>query len=130
MNTKNLILLQTILRLNVPKWQEMEKEDLILLQSRLTVTVPQWQEIIEKDFDFFYDQRKYFVEVITLPLYKAKSKKSFDELKTEETAFNELAKAIALLSFNPAGITIFGINFTVKQTFIGELNSNYYFSEN
>jgi hypothetical protein len=55
---------------------------------------------------------EYWKPVIayTIILYKSTTKGETAK------AFNELAKAIALLSFNPLGITIFGINF------IGELN--------
>jgi len=87
----------------------MNKEQLILLQTTLSLAVPQWQEIIKNDFDYYYDKKEYFADVIAsqgdIILYK--SEKKGETAK----AFNELAKAIAVLSFSPLGIDIFGLKF-------------------
>ena len=83
-----------------------------LLQATLQIAVPKWQEIIKRDYDYYYEKRDYFANVIASCgdeiLYKSKDKGKTAKL------FNELAQAIALLSFSPLGIDIFGLHFEDK----------------
>jgi hypothetical protein len=85
------------------------KETNPLLQATLQIAVPQWQEIIKRDYDYYYEKKDYFANVIASCgdeiLYKSK-----DAGKTAKL-FNNLAQAIALMSFSPLGIDIFGLHF-------------------
>jgi hypothetical protein len=78
----------------------------------LELAVPEWQLIIKRNYDYYFSQKDKWVDTIAnsgdIILYKSSKKGE------TARAFNDLAKAIALLSFSPLGIDIFGLHFEAK----------------
>ena len=83
------------------------------LPDTLLFSVPMWQEEIRKDYDYYWNKREFYAQFIgekgDIILYRGNKKGETAE------AFNTLSCAIALLSFQPGGIKIFGHHFIGKN---------------
>lgn len=79
-----------------------------LLQNSLALAVPMWQKRIKENPEHYFALKDKLTQTIA-------SKGDSILYKTSETAqsFNDLALAIALLSFNPSGITVFDVHFQI-----------------
>jgi hypothetical protein len=84
-------------------------ETLALLQGSLSVAVPLWVDRIRPNLD---EERKHAPDLAQfigehgdIILFKSNKKGESAD------AFNKLARAIALLSFSPGGVTTFGLHF-------------------
>lgn len=77
-----------------------------LLKATLELAVPQWQKEIRKHPDYYFAQKDKLTTAIA-------SEGDTILFRTENTArnFNKLALAVALMSFSPSGITVFGTTF-------------------
>lgn len=85
-----------------------------LLKAALAVAVPLWQRKIKQDFDWYWAQKDQMADVLAHRCDVLYNKSS---IKGESAKiFGECAKAVALLSFAPGGVTILG------QTYIGHLD--------
>ena len=93
----------------------MADTTLCLLQATLEIAVPLWIEKLKQQSpEYRLERAKAHVDTIAskgdIILYRSK--------KTGETAaaFNALAEAIAVLSFQPGGVTVFGLHFETIST--------------
>lgn len=90
----------------------MDEINKTLLTSSLEVAVPLWIETF-KDYDWdefkriVNDSENVLSECAEAVLYRIEGKSA--------KAFNALAKAIAVLSYCPGGVEIFGMRFKSKN---------------
>jgi hypothetical protein len=91
----------------------MSDTTLCLLQATLEIAVPMWMERLRLQGEEYRAARAHaLADVIAekgdIILYRSK--------KTGEsaTAFNALAEGIAALSFQPGGVTVFGLHFEAE----------------
>lgn len=84
----------------------MTNEKTGLLIDMLKLAVPMWQQKIKANPDYYEDNFKDLTEKVC---YEGESLLWKD--KNTAMAFNNFALAVAILSFSPNGVSIFGVKF-------------------
>lgn len=81
-----------------------------VLQATLALAVPQWQKEIAKNYDYYESQRDELAVSIS-------SEGDSILYRSPNTAqnFNKLACAVALMSFQQGGITVWGMHFQAQK---------------